>query len=154
MEGAFCRHHLWSDFDSIADHQGRTDWQNAAHAPEGLTARRTSISKTGCTRAARPGWRKPRAPRRWNAANGCLRSGTPVWRAHGGSSPTCPCSLRSADLRYGLAAGTAGFCNAYDDLLRYARLWLHGHLHAPSDYTAQGAHTDGTPLAMPRGGQP
>ena len=54
-------------------------------------------------------------------------------------------SLRSADPRYGMAAGTAGFCNAYDDLLPHARLWLHGHLHAPSDYTAQGLRDDGTP---------
>ena len=53
-------------------------------------------------------------------------------------------SLRSADPRYGLVPGTAGFCNALDDLLMYAPLWLHGHLHAPSDYTAQGTHSDGS----------
>ena len=47
-------------------------------------------------------------------------------------------SLRSADLRYGLVPGTAGFCNALDHLLPYAQLWLHGHLHAPSDYTVSG----------------
>jgi len=41
--------------------------------------------------------------------------------------------------------GTAGFCNALDELLPHARLWLHGHLHAPSDYVAQGRHADGTP---------
>ncbi|MDO5691197.1 MAG: metallophosphoesterase [Pseudomonadota bacterium] len=43
-------------------------------------------------------------------------------------------SLRSADPRYGLRAGTAGFCNALDDLLPLADLWLHGHLHCPLDY--------------------
>ena len=43
-------------------------------------------------------------------------------------------SLRSADPRYGLAPGTAGFCNALDELLPRAQLWLHGHLHCPSDY--------------------
>ena len=43
-------------------------------------------------------------------------------------------SLRSADPRYGLTPGTAGFCNALDDLLSDAQLWLHGHLHCPSDY--------------------
>jgi hypothetical protein len=37
-------------------------------------------------------------------------------------------SLLSADPRYGLAPGTAGFCNALDDLLPQADLWLHGHL--------------------------
>ena len=54
-------------------------------------------------------------------------------------------SLRSADPRYGLVPGTAGFCNALDDLLMHAPLWLHGHLHAPSDYTAQGQRSDGSP---------
>ena len=43
-------------------------------------------------------------------------------------------SLRSADPRYGVNAGTAGFCNALDDLLPLADLWLHGHLHCPHDY--------------------
>ncbi len=44
-------------------------------------------------------------------------------------------SLRSADPRYGLTPGTAGFCNALDDLLDGADVWMHGHLHCPSDYT-------------------
>jgi len=42
-------------------------------------------------------------------------------------------TLHSADPRYGLAPGTAGFCNALDDLLPLADLWLHGHLHCPVD---------------------
>jgi len=53
-------------------------------------------------------------------------------------------SLRSADLRYGGQPGTASFCNADDDLLRHADLWLHGHLHCRHDYRvarAQGAPT-------------
>lgn len=54
-------------------------------------------------------------------------------------------SLQSRDPRYGLVPGTAGFCNALDDLLPYANTWLHGHLHAPSDYVAQGVHADGQP---------
>ncbi|MET1115442.1 MAG: metallophosphoesterase [Comamonas sp.] len=54
-------------------------------------------------------------------------------------------SLRSADPRYGLIAGTAGFCNALDDLFAQAQLWLHGHLHAPSDYTVRGQRADGAP---------
>lgn len=45
-------------------------------------------------------------------------------------------SLRSADPRYGLTPGTAGFCNALDDLFDRADFWLHGHLHCPSDYRA------------------
>ncbi len=54
-------------------------------------------------------------------------------------------SLRSADPRYGLVPGTAGFCNALDDCLPQAQAWLHGHLHAPCDYTAQGILSDGAP---------
>jgi hypothetical protein len=43
-------------------------------------------------------------------------------------------SLRSADPRYGKQSGTASFCNADDDLLPGAALWLHGHLHCRHDY--------------------
>jgi hypothetical protein len=43
-------------------------------------------------------------------------------------------SIRSADPRYGQQAGTASFCNADDDLLPLADLWLHGHLHCRHDY--------------------
>jgi len=50
-------------------------------------------------------------------------------------------SLRSADPRYGHQNGTASFCNADDDLLPGALLWLHGHLHCRQDYRA--LHADG-----------
>lgn len=53
-------------------------------------------------------------------------------------------SLQSRDPRYGLVPGTAGFCNALDDLLPHADLWLHGHLHAPSNYQSQGLRADGS----------
>ena len=43
-------------------------------------------------------------------------------------------SLRSADPRYGDRSSTASFCNADDDLLGRADLWLHGHLHCVQDY--------------------
>jgi calcineurin-like phosphoesterase family protein len=43
-------------------------------------------------------------------------------------------SIRSADPRFGRQPGTAGFCNADDDLLRHADLWIHGHLHCRHDY--------------------
>jgi predicted phosphodiesterase len=47
-------------------------------------------------------------------------------------------SLRSADPRYGLAAGTAGFCNGLDALLPLADVWMHGHLHCMNDYIVEG----------------
>lgn len=59
-------------------------------------------------------------------------------------------SLHSADPRYGRVPGTAGFCNALDDLLPRAQLWLHGHLHAPSDYIHQGCRVVANPLGYAR----
>ncbi len=59
-------------------------------------------------------------------------------------------SLQSADPRYGLTPGTAGFCNALDDLLPLAQLWLHGHLHAPSDYRSRGCRVVANPLGYAR----
>jgi predicted phosphodiesterase len=49
-------------------------------------------------------------------------------------------SLRSADVRYGAQSGTASFCNADDDLLQHADLWLHGHLHCRHDYRVERAY--------------
>jgi len=46
-------------------------------------------------------------------------------------------SVRSADMRYGMQPGTASFCNADDDLLQHADLWLHGHLHCRHDYRVE-----------------
>lgn len=59
-------------------------------------------------------------------------------------------SLKSADPRYGLTPGTAGFCNKLDDLLAQAQLWLHGHLHAPSDYRVGDCHVVANPLGYAR----
>jgi hypothetical protein len=47
-------------------------------------------------------------------------------------------SLRSADPRYGVTPGTAGFCNAMDELIPYADVWMHGHLHCANDYLVEG----------------
>lgn len=59
-------------------------------------------------------------------------------------------SLKSADPRYGLTPGTAGFCNNLDPLLKHAGMWLHGHLHAPSDYLAGGCRVVANPLGYAR----
>jgi hypothetical protein len=47
-------------------------------------------------------------------------------------------SLLSADPRYGLAPGTAGFCNALDNLFPLVDVWMHGHLHCMNDYIVEG----------------
>ena len=62
-------------------------------------------------------------------------------------------SLRSADPRYGLVPGTAGFCNSLDDLLAKAQLWLHGHLHCPVDYMAFGCRVVANPMGYARKGE-
>jgi predicted phosphodiesterase len=59
-------------------------------------------------------------------------------------------SLLSADPRYGMTPGTAGFCNDLDPLLSHARLWLHGHLHAPSNYVKNGCRVVANPLGYAR----
>ncbi|WP_076997595.1 metallophosphoesterase [Variovorax sp. KK3] len=55
-------------------------------------------------------------------------------------------TLASADPRYGLSPGTAGFCNSLDELLPRADLWLHGHLHCAFDYMKDGCRVAANPL--------
>ncbi len=62
-------------------------------------------------------------------------------------------SLLSADPRYGLTPGSAGFCNALDPWLAHAQLWLHGHLHAPSNYVKNGCRVVANPLGYARKGE-
>jgi predicted phosphodiesterase len=60
-------------------------------------------------------------------------------------------SAKSADPRYGLQPSSASFCNADDDLLPLADLWIHGHLHCRHDYRV--AHDSGETrvICNPRG---
>ncbi|MDB5816406.1 MAG: metallophosphoesterase [Rhizobacter sp.] len=46
-------------------------------------------------------------------------------------------SLKSADPRYGLTPGTAGFCNSIDEMFVDADVWMHGHLHCANDYVVE-----------------
>ncbi len=62
-------------------------------------------------------------------------------------------SLHSADPRYGLTPGTAGFCNALDHLLPQASHWLHGHLHSAHNYTHQGCKVIANPLGYASKGE-
>ena len=55
-------------------------------------------------------------------------------------------SLLSADPRYGLSPGTAGFCNSIDELFADADVWLHGHLHCPSRYLKAGCRVFANPM--------
>ena len=62
-------------------------------------------------------------------------------------------SLRSADPRYGITPGTAGFCNSLDDLLPLAKVWMHGHLHCATDYVAHGCRVVANPLGYAHKGE-
>lgn len=63
-------------------------------------------------------------------------------------------SLRSADPRYGETPATASFCNADDDLLPLADVWLHGHLHCRHDYRVDGHGRSTRVVSQARGHTP
>ncbi|KAB2895842.1 MAG: metallophosphoesterase [Burkholderiaceae bacterium] len=137
---------LWSDFDALSAHEGRDDLaRQLGLRDKAFRAANFYLRKTGGTRHGEPFLaeavrEEALASQAWlRTALAAPFDGPTVAVTH--FAP----SLQSADPRYGLVPGTAGFCNALDDLLPRARLWLHGHLHAPSDYVAQGRHADGTP---------
>ena len=63
-------------------------------------------------------------------------------------------SLRSADPRYGLTPGTAGFCNALDDLLPQARALAARPSALRDDYVKDGCRVVANPLGYaPKGEQ-
>lgn len=62
-------------------------------------------------------------------------------------------TLHSADPRYGLTPGTAGFCNALDELLPHADLWLHGHLHCAQDMRVGNCRIVANPLGYDEKGE-
>ena len=137
---------LWSDFDALADHHDLTDMaRRLKQRSKAFRAANFYLSKTGGTRHGEPFLaealrEEALASQAWlTAALAQPFDGPTVVVTH--FAP----SLKSADPRYGLVPGTAGFCNALDALLPQATLWLHGHLHAPSDYQVQGLRADGTP---------
>lgn len=137
---------LWSDFDALADHENATDLTRRLKLRDkAFRAADFYLRKTGGTRhgelfLAAAMREEALASQAWLAeALAAPFDGPTVVVTH--FAP----SLRSADPRYGLVPGTAGFCNALDALLPHAQLWLHGHLHAPSDYRAEGVRADGTP---------
>ena len=133
---------LWADFDALT-----TDSDRLAGPGHVLKKREKAfraanfyLRKTGTTRRGEPwlaeGWREQALVcEAWlNDALASPFDGTTVVVTH--FAP----SRRSADPRYGLTPGTAGFCNALDAWLPQAQLWLHGHLHCEQDYLAEGCH--------------
>ena len=155
---------LWSDFDALSRAAGTAANAAADAAPGALAEQLKARDKA--FRAANFYLRK----------NHSLQAGAPMlaeqvreqalksqrWLrqalATGFDGPTVAVthfapSLLSADPRYGLTPGTAGFCNALDDLLPAAQLWLHGHLHCPQDYVSRGCRVVANPLGYARKGE-
>ena len=145
---------LWTDFDALTSTQAAT---GAVTIGQQLAARDKAF------RAANFALKKNHALRGGQAmlAEGVRTLGleSQAWLKHALSAPAgiktvvvthfAP-SLRSADPRYGVSPGTAGFCSALDDLLPKAQLWLHGHLHCPLDYTVDGCRVVANPLGYAR----
>lgn len=137
---------LWSDFDALADHEGAREaarylkLRDKAFRAANFYLRKADTTRVGSPFLAEAVRAQALDCQQWlRSALAQPFDGPSVVVTH--FAP----SLRSADPRYGLTPGTAGFCNALDALLPQAQLWLHGHLHAPSDYTVQGRHADGRP---------
>lgn len=147
---------LWTDFDALVTAQDR-----AAQSPAGMLRKREKafraanfyLRKAATTRRGEPwlaeGWyEQGRLCQQW------LRQA--LTRPFNGSTVVvthfAP-SLRSADPRYGLTPGTAGFCNSLDELLPAAQWWLHGHLHCQQDYVAAGCRVVANTLGYARKGE-
>jgi len=128
---------LWADFDALAADAPDTT-QALQQREKAFRAANFYLRKTGTVRAGEPmlapQWRElALEAQQWlRQALAQPFDGTTVVVTH--FAP----SLRSADPRYGLVPGTAGFCNALDDLLPLAQWWLHGHLHCQQDWQAGG----------------
>jgi Icc-related predicted phosphoesterase len=140
---------LWSDFEALVPASGPLTQQLKARE-KAERAANFYLKKTGTTFQG--------APFLSNAVRAQAQSDQ-AWLRNALSEPFdgptvvithfAP-SLLSADPRYGLSPGTAGFCNALDHLLPKATLWLHGHLHCAHDYVSQGCRVVANPLGYAR----
>ena len=128
----------WSDFDLFGAARRERCMRAAAYFMDLMDARRDGVPFDAAAVRA-----EALACREWLAAE--LRrpqsEGAAEWDRTVVVTHFAP-SLKSADPRFGSQPGTAGFCNADDDLLPLADLWLHGHLHCQHDYRVE--HPDGS----------
>ena len=117
----------WSDFDSFGPQRQAAAMRAAAYFMKLMQATRHGLPFDAA--AVRD---EALGCRRW-LANELATPSKGRWDKTVVVTHFAP-SLRSADPRYGSQPGTASFCNADDDLLALADLWLHGHLHCRHDY--------------------
>ena len=136
---------LWSDFDALVDPAASMTEQLKARG-KAMRAANFYLEKAATVRAGQP-FMADALREHSLACQAWLRNalaepydGTTVAITH--FAPT----LASADPRYGLTPGTAGFCNSLDELLPLASLWLHGHLHCAFDYVKNGCRVVANPL--------
>jgi predicted phosphodiesterase len=135
---------LWTDFDALALHEGGTPDLKARE--KAFRAADYYLKKSGTQRNGLPFLSEAIREeglqcQTWlRHALGQSFEGKTIVVTH--FAP----SLHSADPRYGRVPGTAGFCNALDDLLPQAALWLHGHLHLAQDYVHRGCRVVANPL--------
>ncbi len=139
---------LWTDFDALAADEPPERQLKARD--KAFRAANYYLKKTLTTREGEP-WLAEGVRAHGLVCQNWLRSTLAI--PHDGPTVVvthfAP-SLHSADPRYGRVPGTAGFCNALDALLPQADLWLHGHLHAPSDYRVGRCRVVANPLGYAR----
>ncbi|RYE43429.1 MAG: metallophosphoesterase [Hyphomicrobiales bacterium] len=145
---------LWSDFEALAKSQATMTEQmkalEKAYRAANFYLSKNTTFKDGVPMLAEDIRLLAHECQRWlRDALASPFDGSTVTVTH--FAPT----LQSADPRYGMTPGTAGFCNSLDDLLPLSDVWMHGHLHCANDFVASGI-ADGEPyscrvIANPRG---
>jgi len=136
---------LWADFDALATPRDSMkqvlDKRGKAYRAADFYLAKAATQRNGQPFMAEQMRAQSLACQEWlGAALSEPFDGTTVAVTH--FAPT----LASADPRYGVTPGTAGFCNSLDELLPRADLWLHGHLHCAFDYVKDGCRVVANPL--------
>ena len=128
---------LWTDFESVAKSK-RTPAEQMKALEKAYRAANFYLVKNTTFRNGEPMLAEAirllgQASQRWlHDALAVPFEGTTVTVTH--FAPT----LGSADPRYGVTPGTAGFCNSLDHLLPLSQIWMHGHLHCANDFVVAG----------------
>lgn len=143
---------LWTDFDALAapdDTLGEALKKRAkAFRAADFYLEKAEMRRHGAPFMAEQMREQGLACQQWlDAALRVPFDGTTVAVTH--FAPT----LASADPRYGVTPGTAGFCNALDGLLPLADVWIHGHLHCAQDYVKDGCRVIANPLGYAKKGE-
>jgi len=144
---------LWSDFDALDNRPDHGRAPGKSGRDKAMRAANYYLQTTGTHRQGKPFLAE-------QVREQALRSQS--WLRHAlavpAAEPTVVVthfapSLHSADPRYGMTPGTAGFCNSLDALTQDADLWLHGHLHCTSDYRLGRCRVVANPLGYAEKGE-